>query len=117
MNDEEKLKKALLKKAVGYEAKEITEEFSVDDEGVKRLSKKKITKKHFAPDITALKILVDKFYPNLEPKISDMSDEELEAEKEKILQLLKEEQNANWKVRAQNQVWLCRVQQSCRLFT
>ena len=96
MTEEEKLKKALLKKALGYDAKEIIEEFSIDKQGVKTLSKKKITKKHFAPDLTALKLLIEKFYPNIDLKISDMTDEQLLEEKQRILQLLKEEEeNAN----------------------
>ena len=95
MRDEDKLKKALMRKALGYKASEIVEEFSFDEEGAQKLSKRKITKKHIAPDISALKILIEKFYPETNLNISDMSDEELLLEREKILQLLKEEENAN----------------------
>lgn len=96
MTEEEKLKRALLKKALGYDVRESVEEFSVDDNGQKKLSKKKITKKHFAPDLTALKLLIEKFYPDTNLKISDMTDEQLLEEKQRILQLLKEEEeNAN----------------------
>ena len=96
MTEEEKLKRALLKKALGYDVRESVEEFSVDDSGQKKLSKKKITKKHFAPDLTALKLLIEKFYPDTNLKISDMTDEQLLEEKQRILQLLKEEEeNAN----------------------
>ena len=95
MTEEEKLKKALLRKALGYDAKETVEEFSVDAKGLKKLSKQKITKKHFAPDLTALKILIEQFYPNVNLKISNMTEEELLAEKQRILQLLKEEEDAN----------------------
>lgn len=38
---------ALLKKALGYEAKEVVEEYVIDESGESKLSKKKITKKIF----------------------------------------------------------------------
>ena len=94
MKDEEKLKKALLRKATGYDACEITEEFSVEN-GVETLSKKKVTKKHFTPDLTALKLLIDKFYPSFDLDLKSMTDEELLLEKNRILKLLEDEQNAN----------------------
>ena len=95
MTDEEKLKKALMRRALGYKVSEVVEEFSIDEKGAQKLSKRKITKKHFAPDITALKLLIEKYYPNTDLDISDMTDEELLEERERILQLLKEEENAN----------------------
>lgn len=95
MSDEEKLKKALMRKALGYKVSEIVEEFSFDEDGAQKLSKRKITKKHIASDTSALKILIEKFFPNLEINLSEMTDQQLEEEREKILQLLKEEENAN----------------------
>ncbi len=94
---EEKLKKALLKKALGYVAKEQVCEYSVDENGEEVLSKKKVTKKQLSPDLAALKILLEKFYANT--CVEKMSDEELEQEKIRLLQLLKEEEeNANRKM-------------------
>ena len=94
MRKEEKnaklIKEALLRKALGYEVKESAEEYSLDQEGHEILIKKKVSNKYYPPDITALKLLVEKFYPDLNLDISMMSDEELLKEKEKILQLLKE---------------------------
>ncbi len=94
---EEKLKKALLKKALGYVAKEQVCEYSIDENGDEVLSKKKVTKKQLSPDLSALKILLEKFYGDF--SVEDMSDEELEKEKFRLLQLLKEEEeNANRKM-------------------
>lgn len=89
--EEAKLKDALMKKALGYDTEEVSEEFTVDEEGNEHLNKKKVSKKHYSPDVSALKILIDRFYPNSSIDISKMSDEELLAEREKILKFLKEE--------------------------
>jgi len=95
MKEEDKLKKALLRKATGYDACEITKEFSIEN-GKETLSKKKVTRKHFSPDLTALKLLVEKFYPSFDLDVKSMSDEELLLEKNRILKLLEEEdKNAN----------------------
>ena len=80
---EEKLKTALLKKALGYEAKETIEEY-VSEEGEIRLTKKKVTKKNVPPDITAIKLLLGEQTP-----LQEMSDEELLAERERLIGLLK----------------------------
>lgn len=80
---EEKLKTALLKKALGYDAKEIVEEY-VSEEGEIRLTKKKVTKKNVPPDITAIKFLLDEDAQAL----SAMTDEQLIEEKNRLLNLL-----------------------------
>jgi len=80
----EKLNKALIKKAIGYDSVEIIEEY-VDDGGEIKLNKKKITKKNVPPDMTALKILLDN-----EKIPKDMTDEELEIEKNRLLKILLE---------------------------
>ena len=88
---EEKTKKeielALIKRAVGYDAKEIVEEFSQSEEGEERLCKRKVTTKNFPPDVTAAKLLLDM---EGEDDISSLSDEELEAEKIKLYKFLEE---------------------------
>lgn len=89
LDDEDKLKKALLKKALGYSADEVVCEYVLDEDGSEKLSKKKITKKHYAPDITAMKMLLDKANDN--DDIALMSDEQLLQERKRLLQLLKEE--------------------------
>ncbi len=79
-------KSALIKKALGYDYKEIVEEYVSSDEGEVKLAKKKVTKKNVPPDITALKLLLDSQTP-----ICQMSDEQLEQEKKRLLKLLEQE--------------------------
>lgn len=81
----ERIKKALVKKALGYDAKEVVEEYVSEEEGGVKLNKKKITIKNIPPDLTALKLLMDGEVREL----SDYSDEELEKEKQRLLTLLK----------------------------
>ncbi len=95
MEDEEKIKKALLKKALGYNADEVIEEYSFDEEGQIKLSKKKVTKKHYSPDISAMKVLFEKYYKTYEEQILEMSDEQLILEKQRLEKLLKEENNGD----------------------
>ncbi len=78
-------KQVLIKKALGYDVKEVVEEYVSDEDGTVKLAKKKVTKKNVPPDMTALKILLDSEKP-----ISSMSDEELETEKARLLELLKQ---------------------------
>ena len=81
------IQKALLKKALGYNADEIVEEYVVDEDGKERLSKKKITKKFISPDIPAAKVLLEN-YSDYSSKYENMSDEELMNEKIKLIKLL-----------------------------
>lgn len=81
------LKDVLVRKALGYDVKEVVEEYVADEGGEIKLSKKKVTKKNVPPDLTALKILLD----DEEKPIRSMSDEELQKEKERLLNLLKED--------------------------
>ncbi len=90
MNEEE-IKNALLKKALGYESDEIVEEYTTDENGNSILSKRKITKKFNPPDINALRFLLEQSdLPNDE--ISKMSDKQLLQEKQRLLQLLKQKE-------------------------
>ena len=75
----------LIKKALGYDVKEVVEEY-VNEDGEIRLTKKKVTKKNVPPDLTALKILLS----DSEQPLERMSDEELEIEKNRLLKLLEE---------------------------
>ena len=83
------LENALIKKALGYDATEVVEEYSSDSEGEIRLLKKKITKKNVPPDMTALKFLLDE----TEKDLTQMTDEELFEEKVRLLNILKEIHN------------------------
>lgn len=80
---EDEIKGALKKCAVGFGTSEVVEEFSVED-GELKLVKKKVTKKDIPPDIKAVKMLMD------ESGLDSLSDGELEEEKEKLLEMLKE---------------------------
>ena len=89
MEDEDKIRKALLKKALGYNASEVVEEYSFNEEGELKLSKKKVTKKHYSADISAVKVLLERYYKTYEDEVLGMSDEALEEEKMRLLKQLK----------------------------
>ncbi len=82
---DEGIKKSLLKCAVGFDTSEIVEEYTVN-EGELKLVKRKVTKRDVPPDIKAVKMLLDG-----EADASQMSDEELEERREKLIAMLKEE--------------------------
>ena len=89
--NEKKLKKEIIKRALGYDADEVVEEYSYDEEGKPKLSKKRVTKKHYAPDISAMKILIERYGNLSREEIELMSDEELRAERNRLIKLLEEE--------------------------
>ncbi len=76
---------ALKKCAVGLETNEIVEEFGVED-GELKLIKKKVTRRDIPPDIKAVKLLIDG------GGVDGLSVEELEEEKQKLLNLLNKEE-------------------------
>lgn len=80
MNVNEILEKALMKKAKGYSAKEVTEEYSSQDELIKR----RVSVKHYPPDISAIKAIMEL---SDDKEISQMSESELEEEKERLEKL------------------------------
>jgi hypothetical protein len=81
--------KSLLDLAKGAVVKEKTEEFALDENGSVFLKSRKITQKHLAPDLQAIKTLME-FKEN--DGLDDLSDEELEREKQRILKKIEEEQ-------------------------
>ena len=83
------LENALIKKALGYDATEVVEEYSSDNDGEIKLLKKKITTKNVPPDMSALKFLLDEGQKDL----TQMTDDELFEEKIRLLNILKEIQN------------------------
>ncbi len=80
----DKVKEAILKVALGFSVGEVTEEYDVKD-GELRLVKRRETRKDVPPDLKAAKLLFE------ERDYSALSDEELEAEKERLLKELKED--------------------------
>ena len=93
---DEQIVKALLKKAIGYTYDEVQEEYSVDENGDSVLIKRKIVKKYQPPDSVALKTYLEL---GLEKSYEEMSDEELQTEKLRLLALLKEEDDKQTKAK------------------
>ena len=85
------LERALKKKAFGYDAEEVTEEYAAAD-GEMKLVKRKVTKKNVPPDLAALKMLMEEETP-----CERMSDEELRRERERLIALLDKEENVEEK--------------------
>lgn len=92
-NKEEKLSDALLKVALGFQVSETVEEYA-DVDGALKLTKRKKTKKDVPPDLKAVQILLCEAEKG---SVSTMSDEELQAEKGRLLRLLEETQKINEK--------------------
>ena len=84
MNDDG-VKKALIRCAVGFDTSEIVEEYAADGDELK-LVKRKVTKRDVPPDIKAVKMLLDG-----EASVEGLSDEELEERRKKLVEMLKEE--------------------------
>ena len=97
----EKVQNALIKRAIGYDASETVEEYSSD--GIEMtMVKKKITTKNVPPDISAAKLLLE-YLAQKSSDLSNLSDEQLQAEKTRLLQILKEKcKNENSKKRRQD---------------
>ena len=83
-----KIRKALLKRALGYDTSEVVEEYSASD-GDMTVVRKKVTTKNVPPDITAAKLLLDGMKSETDD-LSALIDEQLDAERERLLKLLKE---------------------------
>lgn len=82
---EKDFEQILIKRALGYDATEVIEEYSASEEGEIKLTKKKVTKKNVPPDLSALKILME----SRKTGVKEMTDAELLAEREKLLEELK----------------------------
>ena len=76
------MKGALLRCATGLSASETVEEFAGDGDGELKLVKKRVTKREIPPDIKAVKLILE--------ERGEISDEELENEKRRLLKLLDE---------------------------
>ncbi len=84
MQNDDSLEQALKKCAVGFDTSETVEEFAVQD-GELKLIKRKVTRRDIPPDIKAVKMLLDG------RRDDELSDEELAAEREKLIKMLKED--------------------------
>lgn len=94
--------KALKSCIKGLTTKEITTEYVLDEEtGNMKVVKQKINEKCLPPNVDLLKLL----YPHLIEKktnYEELTDEELEKEKMRLLKELKEKENAGGKNKNQN---------------
>ncbi|MDE7190948.1 MAG: hypothetical protein K2O35_00515 [Clostridia bacterium] len=82
MNDN--IENAILRKAVGYDVQEVVEEYTGENE----LLKRKVTNKHIPPDMTAIKTVLE--IKGQENDLAKMSDAELKQLKTKLLRQLNE---------------------------
>ena len=89
---EEDVKNALLKKALGYVAEEVVEEYIKDQDDNLILNKRKVTSKVVPADIPAVKVVLDLIKDD---DFSSMSDEELMQEKDRLLELLNNYEEVN----------------------
>ncbi|MDE5600976.1 MAG: hypothetical protein K2J16_00575 [Clostridia bacterium] len=91
---DEEILNALLKRAKGYSYKEVQEEYAVKDDGEIALTKRKVLEKYCPPDSSALKTYMEL---NGDKDVSELSDEELEKEKMRLLKELEkqEEEKSN----------------------
>ena len=86
MDKEKEINELLLKVAKGCKVAEVTEEYAEVDGQLKLLKCKK-TKKEIPPDLKALQLLLGSGEIS---DVSKMTDEELEAEKKRLLSVLQE---------------------------
>ena len=82
---EDKIREAIMKVALGYSVGEVTEEYDARD-GELKLVKRKETHKDIPPDLKAVKLLLGDG-----TDYSALTDEQLEEEKNRLLQKLKDE--------------------------
>lgn len=83
MDDE--IMKTLLMKATGYTRDEVQEEYAVSEGGELTLVKRRVTGKYYPPDSAALKTYLEL---SSDKGAEDMSDDELAAERERLLREL-----------------------------
>ena len=86
---DKEIEDALRRRALGFEADEVVEEFAFQ-EGEAVLLRRKVTKKAVPPDVTAAKMLSEDETP-----VRALTDEQLRAEQERLLALLREEEVKN----------------------
>lgn len=85
MQGKDKLEDALLKVALGFQVAEVTEEFA-EVNGELKLTKRKRIKKDVPPDLKAVQLLLGE---NGGAGVESLSDDELEAERKRLMEVLK----------------------------
>lgn len=85
------LEQVLLKKATGYKIKETVDEYVVVEEELK-LTKRKVNVKYYPPDLNAIEVMLNATTAN--DIFNNYTDEELEQEKQMLLdKIIKQQQN------------------------
>ena len=104
-----KLEQSLMKRAMGYNCKETTTEYAFDheNESKKKVVKIKTVEKYVPPDVSALKALAElqsgKLITDAAFNPEHMSDEQLQAETERLTKMIKQEKHKQNEVKnAQN---------------
>ena len=88
--------KAIKKLVKGFCIKEVINEYVLDDNGNKQLTKQKISKKSVPPNTDIVKMIFNK--SEAQPTNFDgWSDAELEKEKQRLLKLLKKGENDEYR--------------------
>lgn len=83
----DKIYDGILKKALGFSVSEKTEEFGLID-GELQLIKKKVSTKYYPPDLSAIEIVLDSLNDKSIGQYKQMSIEELQKEKLRLLEEL-----------------------------
>ncbi|MDE6401833.1 MAG: hypothetical protein K2L54_04380 [Clostridiales bacterium] len=83
MTSKDDIIKSVVKRACGYSAKEVVEEYAVVD-GSLELVKRRVTTKDVPPDIAAAKMALES------DGTPDLTDEQLQAEKERLLKMIRD---------------------------
>jgi len=79
----DKLSEAIWKRALGGEVEEVSDEYNIEN-GRAVLSKQRINKKMIAPDLAAIKLLLEE----IKDEYEDMSEDELVSERDRLIGLL-----------------------------
>jgi len=82
--DKKKLIEALWKKAVGYDIEEVVDEYGYEN-GRQVQLKQKVNKKGIAPDLAAIKLLME----SIDDEYDSMTEDELIKERDRLIGLLK----------------------------
>lgn len=80
---------ALYRRAVGCSADEVVEEYAVGEDGSQQLVKRRVKKRELPPDMAAVRLLLE-----AEKTLASLTDEELAAEKRRLLRLLQKTERA-----------------------
>ena len=86
-NISKKLKAAVTKKATGFTADEVVEEYGINPDGEFALLKRKATKKYYPPDTSAISKVQEQWAA--EENLSNLSESQLLQEKSRLLAELK----------------------------